>query len=205
MRRLAASTFQLGALPLQNPFIGSLQALHGQHFGRGQIWVARAANAVLSRPAPSPTVQIEASTQAEVQVLLSALDQEQDRLLQPQQEPRRNAKAALRRAGSRLAVVRDAQMRVIACGALLLHEDYAELACLMVTPTRRGQGLGQLLLDKLEGEALRLGRPVLRLEADVRQHTLHQLAERQGFGRCGPFDGRRAHPFGVFMEKLLVI
>ncbi|MCV2367842.1 GNAT family N-acetyltransferase [Roseateles oligotrophus] len=201
MRRLAASNFQLGALPLQNPFIDSLQALHGQHFGRGQIWVARATNALTNRPAPSPTVQIEASTQAEVQVLLSALDQEQDRLLRP--KPHIKAKAALRRAGSRLAVVRDAQMRVIACGALLLHEDYAELACLMVTPSRRGQGLGQLLLNKLEGEALRLGRPVLRLQVDVRQHALHRLAERGGFRRCGPFDGRRADPFGVFMEKLL--
>ncbi|MCV2352976.1 GNAT family N-acetyltransferase [Paucibacter sp. B2R-40] len=202
MRRLAASTFQLGALPLQNPFIGSLQALHGQHFGRGQIWVARAGD-MISRPAPSPTVQMESLAQAEVQTLLTELDQELNHLLRPQQEPRRNAKAALRRASTRLAVVRDAQMRVIACGALLLHEEYAELACLMVAPARRGQGMGKLLLRKLESEALRLGRPLLRLEADVRQHALHHLAEGGGFQRCGPFDERRANPFGVFMEKLL--
>ncbi|MCV2358321.1 GNAT family N-acetyltransferase [Paucibacter sp. TC2R-5] len=202
MRRLAASAFQLGALPLQNPFIGSLQALHGQHFGRGQIWVARA-NDMAKPSAPSTTVKMESMAQPEVQALLTALDQEQERLLQPQPAARPNARAALRRAATRLVVVRDAQMRVIACGALLLHEDYAELACLMVTPSRRGQGMGKLLLSKLEGEALRLGRPLLRLEADVRQHALHHLAEGGGFKRCGPFDERRAHPFGVFMEKLL--
>lgn len=202
MRRLAASTFQLGALPLQNPFIGSLQALQGQLFGLGQIRVARAGDP-MRRPVPSYTVSLESTTQPEVQALLSALDQEQDRLLFPQQATRPRARAALRRAGTRLAVVRDAQMRVVACGALLLHDEYAELACLMVTPTRQRQGLGQLMLNKLESESIRLGRPLLRLEADVRQQGLHHLAERRGFGRCSPFDGRRATPFGVFMEKLL--
>ncbi len=200
MRRLTASNFQLGALPLQIPFIGALQALQGPYFSRGQIWVARAGEPI-GRQAPSATVQMEASAQGEVRALLSMLDQEQDRL--PRPKPHGKAGAALRRAGTRLAVVRDAQMRVIGCGALLLHEEYAELACLMVTPKRRGQGLGQLLLNKLEAEALRLGRPLLRLESDVRQHALHHLAERGGFGRCGPFDGRRADPFGIFMEKLL--
>jgi putative acetyltransferase len=199
MRRLATSNFQLGALPLQIPFIGSFQSLQGQHFSRGQIWVARAGEPV-GRQAPSATVRVESSAQAEVQTLLSALDREQDRLAPG---PRSHANAVLRRAGTRLAVVRDAQMRVIGCGALLLFEDYAELACLMVTPAWRAQGLGKLLLNKLEGEALRLGRPLLRLEADVRQHALHRLAERGGFGRCGPFDGRRADPFSVYLEKLL--
>ena len=199
MRRLAASNFQLGALPLQIPFIGALQALQGQYFSRGQIWVARASEPIV-RQAPSATVRVESSAQAEVQTLLSALDREQDRLTP---KPRSRTNAVLRRAGTRLAVVRDAQMRVIGCGALLLFEDYAELACLMVAPSRRAQGLGKLLLNKLEGEALRLGRPLLRIEADVRQHALHHVAERGGFGRCGPFDGRRADPFGIFMEKLL--
>jgi putative acetyltransferase len=206
MRRLAASIFQLGALPLQTAVSGSHFALQGKHFGHGQIWVARASDCAPSAAPPTrpaPSVRIESLGQAEVQALLANLDREQDRLRLSKQSPHHQAVAALRRSPMRLGVVRDAQMRVVACGALLLHEEYAELAQLFVAPAQRGQGLGQLLLAKLEAEAIQARRPLLRMAADVRQHTVQRLCERSGFRRCGPFAGRRADPFSVYMESLL--
>jgi putative acetyltransferase len=202
MRRLAASNFQLGALPLQTALMGNAAALQGYHLSAGQCWVARASDGG-SRAAAPPSVRIESLEQAEVRALLAELDQEQDRLLSPKQTPRRNGAAALRRSAMRLAVVRDAQLRVVACGALLLQDECAELSQLMVLPSRRGQGLGHMLLAKLEGEAVRAGRPLLRLQADVRQQAAQRLSERRGFQRCGPFGGRPVDHFSVFMEKLL--
>lgn len=208
MRRLAASICPLGALPLQTALSGSHFALQGsnKYFGHGQIWVARASDTAPGPATPAraaPSVRIESLGQAEVQVLLATLDKEQDRLLLTKQAPRHQAVAALRRAPMRLGVVRDAQLRVVACGALLLHEEYAELAQLIVQPAQRGQGLGQLLLAKLEAEAIIAGRPLLRIEVDVRQRAMQRLCERSGFGRCGPFAGRRADPFSIYMESLL--
>ncbi len=207
MRRLAtASDYHLGALPLRTAFIGSAAAWQGNYFSHGQIWVARASD-TLSRTQPQPrppsSVRIEAQGQVEVQALLAEFQQEQDRLVLPRQEPRKPVLAASRPSPLRLAVVRDAQLRVVACGTLLLHEEYAELGQLMVHPLKRRQGLGQLLLEKLESEAILARRPLLRIEADVRQHPVQHLCERSRFQRCSPFDGRRAYPFGVFMEKLL--
>lgn len=202
MRRLAASDYRLGALPLQTALLGNATALQGYHLSAGQCWVARASDGGSRADAP-PSVRIESLEQADVRALLAALDHEQDRLLSPRQITGRNGAAALRRSAMRLAVVRDAQMRVVGCGALLLQDECAELSQLMVQPSRRGQGLGQLLLAKLENEAVRAGRPLLRLQADVRQRAAQGLGERGGFKRCGPFAGRRVDHFSVFMEKLL--
>jgi GNAT superfamily N-acetyltransferase len=200
MRRLAASDYRLGALPLQTALLGNAAALQGYHLSAGQFWVARASDKGV---AATPSVRIESLEQAEVRALLAALDHEQDRLLSPKQITGRNGAAALRRSAMRLAVVRDAQMRVVGCGALLLQDECAELTQLMVQASRRGQGLGQLLLAKLENEAIRAGRPLLRLQVDVRQRAAQGLGEHNGFKRCGPFAGRRVDHFSVFMEKLL--
>ena len=63
--------------------------------------------------------------------------------------------------------------------------------------------LQERAIDALEREAVRAGRPLLRLETGVRQQAAVQLYERMGFERCGPFGDYRADPFSIFMEKLL--
>lgn len=150
----------------------------------------------------SLTVAAERADVPEVLALIHALDADQ-RPLYPAASQQRLDLDALLQPQVRLLVVRDAQQQVLACGALVPMEDYAELKRMMVLPAMRGQGVAKLLARALEREAIRAGRPLLRLETGVRQHAALQLYERMGFERCGPFGGYRGDPFTVFMEKLL--
>jgi len=72
---------------------------------------------------------------------------------------------------------------IIACGALYPAEDsvWAELACLVVHPDYRNQGLGDMLLQFLERDAMASG--VGRLFA-LTTHTSHWFLER-GFTVAG--------------------
>jgi DNA-binding MarR family transcriptional regulator/GNAT superfamily N-acetyltransferase len=51
----------------------------------------------------------------------------------------------------------------VGCGALVLHEGYAEVKRMWVSPDARGLGLGRRLLDELESRA---GTPLVRLDTN---------------------------------------
>ncbi|MDC8784866.1 GNAT family N-acetyltransferase [Roseateles koreensis] len=151
---------------------------------------------------PPVSFQLERADQADVQALIAALDAYQLQLYPaPALCPR--PVDALLQAHVRLAVVRDAHRRALACGAVWLHESHAELDRLMVLPDWRGGGLGAALVEVLQAEALKAGRDCLRLEMGVRQTAAQRLYERQGFRRCTPFDAGRGGVFRVYMEKRL--
>lgn len=190
-------------MPLHRAFVGTAQPLAGNGYAPGQIWVSsKHRPALLPGGMPGLSTAAVRADDPEVHALIAALDAYQ-RPLYPLTSQQALDITALLQPQVRLLVVRDAQEQVLACGAIQLLEDYAELKRMMVLPAMRGQGVAKLLVRALEREAIRAGRPLLRLETGVRQHAALHLYERMGFERCGPFGGYRGDPFSVFMEKLL--
>ncbi|OYU28334.1 MAG: hypothetical protein CFE41_06195 [Burkholderiales bacterium PBB2] len=208
----------LGAMPLRMAFVSAAPAarvspearpMNFHSLGSSQIWVARAGD-----PPPRSAIRSPAGQLQGLSLQRESVDQPQLRALLEQFEaearqlsPAGRAACApdltlLRSPQARVLVLRDAQARVLACAALLLHDEWAELQLLMVQPSWRGRGLGEMLLQALEREALRAGQPLLRLQVGVRQRSAQRLFERLGFARCGPFGAHRADPFALFMEKL---
>ncbi len=90
---------------------------------------------------------------------------------------------------------------VVACGALRLDTDYAEIKRMYVVPEQRQSGIGRQLLSHLEAAAASSGRPLLRLETSVAQPEAIALYERAGFVRIDPFPPYEPDPRSVFMEK----
>ena len=90
---------------------------------------------------------------------------------------------------------------VVACGALRLDEDYAEVKRMYVVPEHRHSGIGRELLAHLEAAASSSGRQLLRLETSVAQPEAIALYEQAGFERIDTFPPYEADPRSVFMEK----
>ena len=90
---------------------------------------------------------------------------------------------------------------VVACGALRLDEDYAEIKRMYVVPEQRQTGIGRHLLAHLEAAASSSGRPLLRLETSIAQPEAIALYEQAGFFRIDAFPPYEADPRSVFMEK----
>lgn len=172
---LPSHTPQLGALPLRTACIGSPEQYGMNHYGPGQIWVARASD----RTPSGYTVERALADDAEVAALLGSGDRPPS--------------------CARLLVVRDQHHQVRACAALVLREDDALLHGLMVVPALRRLGLAKKLLLALEREAVRAGRPLLRLETRPEQSAARALFTRMGFERRGPGGDAAAS----LMEKLL--
>lgn len=90
---------------------------------------------------------------------------------------------------------------VVACGALRLDQDYAEIKRMYVVPEQRQSGIGRQLLAHLEAAASSSGRQLLRLETSVAQPEAIALYEQAGFERIDPFAPYAADARSVFMQK----
>jgi ribosomal protein S18 acetylase RimI-like enzyme len=90
---------------------------------------------------------------------------------------------------------------VIACGAIRLDEDFAEIKRMYVVPALRQQGVGSQLLAHLEAAAASAGRPLVRLETSVSQPEAIALYENAGFRRIDAFPPYTPDQRSVFMEK----
>ena len=88
-----------------------------------------------------------------------------------------------------------------ACGALAVKEGYGELKSVFTDPDARGRGLGQKIIQRLEGAARDLGLSQLMLETGSLLHDAHRLYEREGFVLCGAFGEYEPAEFSVFMSK----
>lgn len=100
-------------------------------------------------------------------------------------------------------VARDAQGRLLGCGALASKEGYGELKSMFTAEAARGRGVAGAILDTLEARARADGLPLLRLETGNTLAAAHRLYERKGFTLRGPFGEYPASPASVFMEKSL--
>ena len=97
------------------------------------------------------------------------------------------------RAGrSELLVVRDGDGRVVGSVALVLEGDFGEITesddeasfrMLVVDPTVRGRGVGELLVRTCLDRARAAGKRRMVLSTDPRMASAHRLYERLGFRR----------------------
>lgn len=94
---------------------------------------------------------------------------------------------------------------LVGCGAVKLYEgEYAELKRMYVSPSCRGQGVGQRILAALEGLAQDHGLSVIRLETGIHHSAALAFYEQSGYQRRGWFPPYPSDDdLSVFMEKKL--
>jgi putative acetyltransferase len=93
---------------------------------------------------------------------------------------------------------------VLGCGGIWLHEDYAEVKRVYVSPKMRGLGLAKKIMARLEDEARAAGMKIARLETGIYQPEALGLYRALGYADRGPFgDYPTDDPMSVFMEKRL--
>jgi len=146
-------------------------------------------------------IALETPDQPEVRALIDALDALQ-RSLYPPASNHLLDMAALCEPEVLFAVARHAGS-VVGCCAVVLRGGHGEIKRMIVSPARRGLGVGKALLLWLEAEARARGCTELRLETGIHQPEAIGLYERQGYLRCGPFDGYVDDPLSLFMHKAL--
>jgi putative acetyltransferase len=98
-------------------------------------------------------------------------------------------------------VARDTKGTALATGALVLHDDWAEIKRMWVEEAARGQGIARRVLNVLIAQAASAGIEILRLETGVASHAALALYEKTGFKRRAPFADYRPDPLSVFMER----
>jgi putative acetyltransferase len=91
----------------------------------------------------------------------------------------------------------------VGCGGCWLHEGYAEIKRVYVSPKARGLGLARKLMQRIEDEALASGRTIARLETGIHQPEALGLYRATGYTDRGPFGDYPQDPNSVFMEKPL--
>ncbi|MBI4716730.1 MAG: GNAT family N-acetyltransferase [Planctomycetes bacterium] len=74
---------------------------------------------------------------------------------------------------------------IVACAAVALHAQAAELKSLYVSATRRRRGWGRRLVQMAMEHARRAGRASMFLWSDTRFAEAHRLYESLGFRRTG--------------------
>jgi len=93
---------------------------------------------------------------------------------------------------------------VLGCGGIWLHDDYAEVKRVYVSPAARGLGLAKKIMARLEDEARAAGMTIARLETGIYQPEALGLYRALGYADRGPFgDYPTDDPMSVFMEKRL--
>ena len=109
----------------------------------------------------------------------------------------------LRKPNVRFFVARDGQNAAVGTGAVAIHDEWAEVKRMWVTPSARGQGISKALLARIELEAVAEGVVALLLETGVENHAALALYKGAGFKVRGPFADYVLDPLSVFMEKRL--
>jgi putative acetyltransferase len=93
---------------------------------------------------------------------------------------------------------------ILGCGGVWLHEDYAEVKRVYVSPKARGLGLAKKIMARLEDEARAAGMKIARLETGIYQPEALGFYRALGYADRGPFGGYPSDdPMSVFMEKRL--
>lgn len=93
---------------------------------------------------------------------------------------------------------------ILGCGGIWLHEDYAEVKRVYVSPKARGLGLAKKIMARLEDESRAAGMMIARLETGIYQPAALGLYQALGYVDRGPFgDYPIDDPMSVFMEKRL--
>ena len=152
--------------------------------------------------AAAPSIAVEPPDQPELRALLAAADAFYAALYPADRNYLLDV-AALAAPGVAFYVAR-LDGRAVGCGAVVVHGgDWAEIKRLYVDPTRRGHGIGRLILEALEAHARHAGVRVLRLETGIKQAAALGLYRAAGFVDRDAFGDYAPDPISVFMEKPL--
>lgn len=105
--------------------------------------------------------------------------------------------------GVRLFAAREGDV-LVATGALAAmtdDDDHEELKSMRTDPTRRGRGLGSLMVEALLADARDRGVRRVSLETGSAAffRPAHALYARAGFRECAPFGAYTADPHSTFM------
>lgn len=101
-------------------------------------------------------------------------------------------------------VARDDDGRPLGCGALRsLGEPVVEIKRMYVRPEARRSGVGAAILEALEGEAIRLGFKVVRLETGPLQPEAIGLYARSGYREIPCFGAAAGAPASRCFERRL--
>jgi putative acetyltransferase len=107
-------------------------------------------------------------------------------------------------ADTTVLVARDEEGRAVACGALRRHEGgVGEVKRMYTLPSLQGQGIGGLILERIEALARAEGLMRLVLETGHVHDAAYRVYERGGFTRCGPVLHYPDTGWSVFYEKPL--
>jgi putative acetyltransferase len=96
----------------------------------------------------------------------------------------------------------------VGCGGVAFFGDYGEVKRMYTRPAARGRGVAKALLRRIEDEARRVDKSVLRLETGTYQLEAVALYERMGFRPRDPFGPYAMMPAcnietSLFFEKAL--
>ena len=147
-------------------------------------------------------VALESPDQPDVRQLIDELDAYQDTLYPPECRHVLDL-AGLLQPQVRFVVVRDALGAAVACGAVVLQADHAEIKRLYVAPRWRRRGAAKAVVLRLEHEARAAGCHRVCLETGPLQVAALNFYDRLGYVRRGPFGLYREDPMSIFMEKRL--
>jgi putative acetyltransferase len=147
------------------------------------------------------TIELECADTPEAAALLSARDVESDALYPPEEQFRIPAGEHSR--GDVLFFMLREHGAAIGCGALQLHDEYAEMKSVYLTPAARGRGLGLAIVRRLETAARELGYSEVRLETGTRSPWAVKTYERAGYQHCRRFGAYPENESSVFMMKRL--
>ena len=103
-------------------------------------------------------------------------------------------------------VVAEYNAKIVGYGLLLLMRGtrLARIYSLAVLPAMRGSGLGEMLLNELDAQALAAGRLFVRLEVAVNNSAAIALYERSGYRRFGLYsDYYQDHQAALRMQKMV--
>ena len=145
-------------------------------------------------------VAFEPAKQPEVLALIERLDAYQQPLY-PAESHHGIDIDALGQANVLFAVARDDAGKAIACGALVVGSEFAELKRMYTQPEQRGKGVARAILALLEERAIQAGCRTFMLETGYLQPEAISFYERAGYRRRGPFGLYSDDPNSVFMEK----
>lgn len=93
--------------------------------------------------------------------------------------------------------------RTLGCAALANKGAYGEIKSMFVSPKARGKGVADLLMSRLDAEALEQGLSEMKLETGDTLDAAIRLYQRHGFTICEPFGDYELNNASVFMEKSL--
>ena len=145
-------------------------------------------------------IALEPANQPDVLALIDELDAYQKPLYPPESHHGIDI-AALSQPNVLFAVARSDGGQAVACGALVVGADYAELKRMYTAPPQRGRGVARAGLSLLEDTARSQGCTVFMLETGHLQPEALAFYERAGYRLRGPFGDYVEDPNSVFMEK----